>query len=86
MTKQPISARVEKNILIMKTQKLIKEYENKINYLDHAIKTSNEQLRLRRNDSDKTELDEWLQRRQIQNTKRQSYVQFIIDLKNIQDV
>ena len=69
----------------MKTQKLIKEYENKINLLDHQIKTSNEQVRLRRNDSDKTELDEWLQRRQIQNTKRQSYVQFIIDLKTLQD-
>ena len=67
----------------MKAQKLIKEYENKINLLDHQIKTSNEQVRLRRNDSDKTELDEWLQRRQIQNTKRQSYVQFIIDLKTL---
>ena len=70
----------------MKTiKKIIKEYENKINYLDHTIKTSNEQVRLRRNDSDKTELDEWLQRRQIENTKRQSYVQFIVDLKNLQN-
>ena len=69
----------------MKTSKLIREYENKVNLLDHQIKTSNEQVRLRRNDPDKTELDEWLQRRQIQNTKRQSYVQFIVDLKDIQD-
>ena len=67
----------------MKT-KLIKEYENKINYLDHAIKTSSVQVRLRRNDSDKTELDEWLQRRQIENTKRQSYIQFIVDIKNLE--
>ena len=66
-----------------RVERFIKEYENKINLLDHEIQNCNQQIKLRRSDEDRTEFDEWLNERAIANSKRQNYVQFIVDLKTL---
>ena len=66
-----------------RVERFIKEYENKINLLDHEIQNCNKQIKLRRSDEDRTEFDEWLNERAIANSKRQNYVQFIVDLKTL---
>jgi len=70
----------------MKTQKLIKEYESKVLGLDNVIESILLEFKIiRRNGTSAMTIEEWTNVKKVADAQRQCYIQFIEDLKTIQD-
>ena len=71
----------------MKTQKLIEEYKSKVLGLDNVIESILLEFKIiRRNGTAAMTIDEWANVKKVADAQRQCYIQFIEDLKTIQDV
>ena len=70
----------------MKTQKLIEEYNTKVLGLDNIIESILLEFKIiRRNGTSAMTIDELTNVKEVTDTQRQCYIQFIEDLKTIQD-
>ena len=69
----------------MKTQKLIKEYESKVLRIDESIAKIIELIRKGRKGDNSIDMDDLREEKANANSRRQIYIQFIADLKTIQD-
>ena len=70
----------------MKTQKLIKEYESKVLRIDESIAKIIELIRTGRKGDTSIDMDDLREEKANANSRRQIYIQFIADLKTLQDV
>ena len=71
----------------MKTQKLIEEYKSKVLGLDNVIESILLEFKIiRRNGTSAMTIDEWANVKKVADAQRQCYIQFVEDLKTIQDV
>tara|TARA_R110002167_G_scaffold274469_1_gene480539 strand:- start:346 stop:558 length:213 start_codon:yes stop_codon:yes gene_type:complete len=70
----------------MKTQKLIKEYESKVLRIDESIAKIIELIRKGRKGDTSIDMDDLREEKANANSRRQIYIQFIADLKTLQDV
>jgi hypothetical protein len=69
----------------MNIEKLINQYESKIKLQDKEIESFTEEIRkIRRGENSYLEPNELGYERRIADAKRQAYVQFIEDLKEIE--
>jgi hypothetical protein len=69
----------------MKTQKLIKEYESKVLKIDESIAKIIELIRKGRKGDTSIDMDDLREEKANANSRRQIYIQFIADLKTLQD-
>lgn len=74
----------------MKAQKLIQEYENKVLLMDTVIEKNTKAIRSLRKQKLATndylhQTSTFVDDRRIAEAKRQSYIQFIVDLKTLED-
>jgi|TARA_B110000908_G_C10105763_1_gene380694 hypothetical protein len=69
----------------MKTQKLIKEYESKVLRIDESIAKIIELIRKGRKGDTSIDMDDLREEKANANSRRQIYIQFIADLKTLQD-
>lgn len=69
----------------MKAQKLIKEYESKVLRIDESIAKIIELIRKGRKGDTSIDMDDLREEKANANSRRQIYIQFIADLKNLQD-
>ena len=69
----------------METQKLIKEYESKVLRIDESIAKIIELIRKGRKGDTSIDMDDLREEKANANSRRQIYIQFIADLKTLQD-
>ena len=69
----------------MKTQKLIEEYESKVLRIDESISKIIELIRKGRKGDTSIDMDDLREEKANANSRRQIYIQFIADLKTLQD-
>ena len=67
----------------LRIEKMIKEYQVKIDLIDPVLLQIKEQYRVARKNNDQDTMDNLREDRQKYSTQRQSYVQVIADLESI---